>query len=150
MDDQALADDARRARPHGDDVQRYVDLAAAILARLERGQVAGVALARRGIAVRLAVRVEVALGAHAVARAAVAGLVDVKAVLPVGSQPLGEDDDAHLAVHLLEGRLAEGLAALGGLQRRSGAQRFLGGHAGGRAGGHALARTEQDRGRGYW
>jgi hypothetical protein len=76
--------------------------------------------------VRLAVRVEVALGAHAVARAAIAGLVDVEAVLGAGLEPLREHDDAHLVADLLERGLAERLAALGWLQCSSGPCRLVG------------------------
>src|SRR5687767_11901588 len=125
VDDQAAADDVARPLADGDRVHGRVELGAAALVGLERRQVAGMALGRLGVAMRLAVRVEVSLGAHAVARAAVAGLVDVETVFRIGLEPLGKDDHAHLVADLLEGRLAEGLAALGWLQCSSRARRLV-------------------------
>jgi hypothetical protein len=68
------------------------------------------------MAVRLAVRVEVALGAHAVARAAVARLVHVEAVLAPGDQAVHRAHHAHLVSDLVEVDGAGGLVALGGLK----------------------------------
>src|SRR5688500_6179266 len=75
VDDDRAADDARRSRGHGEPVDHGLDPGAPGLVRRERRQVAGVALGAGRMAVRLAVRIEVAAGAHAVARAAVALLV---------------------------------------------------------------------------
>ena len=54
---------------------------------------------------RLAVGIEMPAGAHAVAGAAVAHLVDVEAVRLPGLEVLREHDHAHLVADLLEGRL---------------------------------------------
>src|SRR5688572_33440962 len=96
MDDHGAADDAARPGRDADAVDLDVDLGAAALLRLERRQVAGVALRRARPAVRLAERIEVSLGAHAVARAAITGLVDMQAVLLAGLEALDVDDDVHL------------------------------------------------------
>src|SRR5690349_17433385 len=85
--------------------------------------------------VRLALGVEVALGAHAVAGRAVARLVDVEAVLLAGLEAAHVARDADLVARLREGDGAGGAAALGGLKLGDGA---------GAAGLHAAACTEQD------
>src|SRR5262245_38893391 len=74
------------------------------------------ALGARRVAVRLALRVEVALGAHAVARAAVAGLVDVEADLAVGLEPGHRAADAHAVAALHEVDGAFDVVALGRLE----------------------------------
>ena len=86
---------------------------------------------------RLALRVEMPLGAHAVARAAVARVVDVEAVLAPRREAAHVGHYAHLVADLVEVRRSRGLVALGGLQIRRGARRV---------GGHALAAGERRRG----
>ena len=102
MDDQAAPDHARRTRRYADDVEvgRHAGIAGAV--GLEARQVAGVALGRARVRVRLAVGIEVALGAHAVARAAVAGLVYVEAELAVGPEACNPGAHAHLVADLDE------------------------------------------------
>src|SRR5258708_1535273 len=81
-------------------------------ARLERRHVAGGALRRAVMAVRLARWVEVALGAHAVARAAGAGLVNVEAVVAPRHQPADAGNHTPLVAELIEIHRAGGLAVL--------------------------------------
>src|SRR3990172_7760688 len=64
VDDEAAADDARRPGRNGNDVDIGLDLGPAALVRLERRQVAGMTVRAAVMAVRLAVRIEVPLGAH--------------------------------------------------------------------------------------
>src|SRR3989454_7191443 len=123
VDDEAAPDDAGRPRRHRDDVEIGLERGVAVQVGLEDGHVAGVALGRARMTVRLAERIEVPLGAHAVARAAVAGLVDVKAVLASRRETGNLRDHKYFVAYLAEGRLAGCIAALGGLQ------------GGGRAGG---------------
>src|ERR1043165_79822 len=66
--------------------------------------------------VGLALGVEVALGAHAIAGRAVARLVDVEAVLLAGLEPAHVARHADLVAGLCEGDGARGAIALGGLQ----------------------------------
>src|SRR2546425_8170452 len=86
------------------------------------------ALGRARVSVRLAERVEVPLGAHAVARAAVAGIVDVKAVLASQRKTGNQRNHMHFVAHLVEARLARHIAARGGLQA-SGRAGSIGGGA---------------------
>ena len=85
MDDQAAADDARRAGRDGNDVEIRREAGVARVVGLEAGQVAGMALAGPVVRMRLAVRVEVPLGAQTVA-AAIGCFVNVKSVLLPGAQ----------------------------------------------------------------
>src|SRR6185436_11386875 len=73
-------------------------------------------------AVRLALRVVVALGAHAIAGAAIAGLVDVETVLLPGAKTGDLAGDADLVAGLGELDRTGCLVALGGLQAGGGAR----------------------------
>src|SRR5260221_7726747 len=119
VDDQAAADDARRAGCHGHDVERGVDARVAAGIGLERRHVAGVALRCRIMRVRLAERVEVAFGAHAIARAAIAGLVDVEAVLLSRVQAADVGDHVNLVAGLRERGGTARRVSLGRLQFRA-------------------------------
>src|SRR6185436_10399076 len=132
--DQSAPDYARRPRRNRDDVQvgGHARIAAAV--RLEARQVARMALGRAGVRMRLAVGIEVALGAHAVAGAAVAGFMDVKAELAVGPEAGDVRGDVYMVATLHEADVAAHGAALGGLENRAGP---------GRVGMHALAGPEQ-------
>src|SRR5688572_8512987 len=84
------------------------------------------ALGARMMSVWLVLGIEMALGAHAVARAAISDLVDVQAVLLAGPETLHEYDDSHLVAYLLESGFAERLVTLGCLQLGRRTQRLLG------------------------
>src|SRR4026207_169010 len=77
---------------------------------------------------RLAERIEVAFGAHAVARAAVAGLVNVEAELAIGRKAGDPGVDAHFAADLHEAHAAAHRTTLGWLEIR-GRSRPAAGHA---------------------
>src|SRR5688572_18311626 len=82
-------------------------------------------LRARRVPVRFAMRIEVTLGAHPIARAAVAGLVDMESMLGARLEVLREHHRTDFSAGgRLEGRLGERLVALGRLQSGAGA-RFL-------------------------
>src|SRR3954470_12664975 len=79
MHDETASDDARRARIHRHHVEHRVEVRLAARIGLDRRHVAGMTLRARVMRVLLAERIEMTLGAHAVAGAAVAGFMDMEA-----------------------------------------------------------------------
>src|SRR5205814_4498217 len=99
MDHEPAADDA--VGPGRERNARHLDIEppAPVLVRLKRRQIARMVLARSGVAMRLAVRVEMPSSAHAVAGAAVAHFMDMEAMLLIGLEAL----HVHQHVNLVAG-----------------------------------------------
>src|SRR6185503_4822829 len=115
VDDETLADEIMGTAHERDTLQREAHAGVAITVGHERGHVAVVV---RGTlrAMGFRVGIEVPAGAHAIARAAVALLVHVEAVLRAGLQARYVRIHAHGVAVLGEGDLAARLVALGGVE----------------------------------
>jgi len=116
VNDQALADDVGRAGTDGHARQVELDVDAALRIGLERRQITGMALGAVMRAMRLGAGIEVPAGAHAVAAAAVAFFMDVKAVLLAGLEALDLGVHHDLLALLVEHHHARDGVALGGFE----------------------------------
>ena len=118
MNDQAASNDTVRAWGNCEQIKGDRQFGATRRIRGERRQIASVAFHFCRVSVTFAARIEVAAGAHAVTRTAVAFVMNMKAMLGSGLETLYVRDDANFGAHLREGDRTGRLIALGGFQHR--------------------------------